>query len=71
MDADPPPHGVKLARRNTGCDGPRGESDICAAGISTEKPLRETPIDLWRRAFAVNVEGVAVLGEMVKRKTGS
>lgn len=31
----------------------------------------DTPIDLWRRAFAVNVEGVAVLGEMVKRKTGS
>src|SRR5690606_25439201 len=49
---------------------------VCAAGIMSGKPLRETPIALWRKTFAVNVEGTvlwmqAVLEDMVARRRGA
>ncbi len=49
---------------------------VCAAGIISGKPLRETSMDHWREVFAVNVEGTvtcmqAVIEEMVERRDGS
>jgi len=49
---------------------------VCAAGIMSGKPLRETPIALWQKTFAVNVEGTvlwmqAVLEDMVARRRGA
>lgn len=49
---------------------------VCCAGVMSGKTFRDTPIELWRKTFAVNVEGAvlwmqAVLGEMVANKYGS
>ncbi len=49
---------------------------VCAAGVMSGKTLRDTPIQLWRRTFAVNVEGTvlwmqSVLGDMVVKKRGA
>lgn len=49
---------------------------VCAAGVMSGKTLRDTPIELWRRTFAVNVEGTvlwmqAVLDNMVERRRGA
>lgn len=52
------------------------DSLVCAAGVMSGKTLRDTPIDLWRKAFAVNVEGTvlwmqAVLADMVAKQRGA
>ena len=54
----------------------RPEGLVCAAGIMSGKPLRDTPIHLWKETFAVNVEGTvlwmqAVLGDMVANRRGA
>jgi NAD(P)-dependent dehydrogenase (short-subunit alcohol dehydrogenase family) len=58
--------------------GQLGSADglVCAAGVMSGKTLRDTPIDLWRKTFAVNVEGTvlwmqAVLPDMIMRKQGA
>jgi NAD(P)-dependent dehydrogenase (short-subunit alcohol dehydrogenase family) len=49
---------------------------VCAAGVMSGKTLIDTPIELWRQTFAVNVEGSvlwmqAVLPDMIQNHRGS
>ena len=49
---------------------------VCAAGVTSRKTLLDTPIELWRQNFAINVEGaflwMQAAGEvMVERRQGS
>ncbi|MDT3678884.1 MAG: SDR family oxidoreductase [Burkholderiaceae bacterium] len=49
---------------------------VCAAGVMSGKTLRDTSIQLWKRTFAVNVEGTvlwmqSVLEDMVAKKRGA
>jgi 2-keto-3-deoxy-L-fuconate dehydrogenase len=52
------------------------DSLVCAAGVMSGKTLRDTSIDLWKKTFAVNVEGTvlwmqAVLADMVAHRRGA
>lgn len=52
------------------------DSLVCAAGVMSGKTLRDTPIALWKKTFAVNVEGTvlwmqAVLADMVAQRRGA
>jgi NAD(P)-dependent dehydrogenase (short-subunit alcohol dehydrogenase family) len=69
---------AEVARAHRGIVDRLGHPDslVCSAGVMSGKTLRDTSLELWRRTFAVNVEGTflwmqAVLGEMVARKQGA
>lgn len=49
---------------------------VCSAGVTSRKSLMDTPIELWRQTFAVNVEGTflwmqAAGRTMLERRSGS
>lgn len=49
---------------------------VCAAGVTSRKTLLQTPVELWRENFAINVEGaflwMQAAGEvMVDQRKGS